>query len=793
MFDTKRCYNNEKSTGRSSEGKAMLKLTGIIKDYKSGDSFVRALDQVSLCFRRSEFVSILGPSGCGKTTLLNIIGGLDRYSAGELYIDGRPTSSYRDADWDAYRNHTVGFVFQSYNLIPHLSVRENVEMALTLSGVSKSERRRRAEEAVAKVGLSAQADKRPNQLSGGQMQRVAIARALVNDPQIILADEPTGALDSVTSVQVMELLREIAADRLVIMVTHNRELAERYSTRIVTLLDGKVQSDSNPFAEGVINLGEPVKLKRTSMALWTALSLSFKNLTTKKARTVLTAFAGSIGIVGIALVLALSNGLTSFLNTMQREMLTNYPLQINQTAYNYDMESMFDQFLGGSGSDEEKFPDEQEITAYETTQSSLYHTNVIDQQLVDYVEQIDPTLITAIQYGRQLRTNLVTLNDQGQYVSVSTSGVNWSEMLNNLTFMEKQYDVLTGHLPTAEDEVALVVNQYNQLSVAMLGRLGITAEDGEKISFDRLMQLRYKVIFPDDYYIYSPELGYYGANSDYEGMYNDPDSLEIRVVGIIRLGEASSLQLYGNGLVYSPALTERLLAEGAASDVAAAQKASPDKSIFINTPDIDAAGLESLLQQLGASSLPTSIYIYPASFEDKAAIKSYLDSYNVILGAQEREDTLMVTDMAEMMTDSVGMMINIISYVLIAFAAISPVVSSIMIGIITYVSVIERTKEIGVLRSIGARKRDISRVFDAETLIVGFTAGVIGVLFALILTVPVNAIVSSLASFAGTVAVLNPLHAVLLVVISMVLTLISGLIPAGVAAKKDPVVALRTE
>ena len=771
----------------------MLKLTGIIKDYKSGDSFVRALDQVSLCFRRSEFVSILGPSGCGKTTLLNIIGGLDRYSAGELYIDGRPTSSYRDADWDAYRNHTVGFVFQSYNLIPHLSVRENVEMALTLSGVSKSERRRRAEEAVAKVGLSAQADKRPNQLSGGQMQRVAIARALVNDPQIILADEPTGALDSVTSVQVMELLREIAADRLVIMVTHNRELAERYSTRIVTLLDGKVQSDSNPFAEGVINLGEPVKLKRTSMALWTALSLSFKNLTTKKARTVLTAFAGSIGIVGIALVLALSNGLTSFLNTMQREMLTNYPLQINQTAYNYDMESMFDQFLGGSGSDEEKFPDEQEITAYETTQSSLYHTNVIDQQLVDYVEQIDPTLITAIQYGRQLRTNLVTLNDQGQYVSVSTSGVNWSEMLNNLTFMEEQYDVLTGHLPAAEDEVALVVNQYNQLSVAMLGRLGITAEDGEKISFDRLMQLRYKVIFPDDYYIYSPDLGYYGANSDYEGMYNDPDSLEIRVVGIIRLGEASSLQLYGNGLVYSPALTDRLLAEGAASDVAAAQKASPDKSIFINTPDIDAAGLESLLQQLGASSLPTSIYIYPASFEDKAAIKSYLDSYNVILGAQEREDTLMVTDMAEMMTDSVGMMINIISYVLIAFAAISLVVSSIMIGIITYVSVIERTKEIGVLRSIGARKRDISRVFDAETLIVGFTAGVIGVLFALILTVPVNAIVSSLASFAGTVAVLNPLHAVLLVVISMVLTLISGLIPAGVAAKKDPVVALRTE
>ena len=771
----------------------MLKLTGIIKDYKSGDSFVRALDQVSLCFRRSEFVSILGPSGCGKTTLLNIIGGLDRYSAGELYIDGRPTSSYRDADWDAYRNHTVGFVFQSYNLIPHLSVRENVEMALTLSGVSKSERRRRAEEAVAKVGLSAQADKRPNQLSGGQMQRVAIARALVNDPQIILADEPTGALDSVTSVQVMELLREIAADRLVIMVTHNRELAERYSTRIVTLLDGKVQSDSNPFAEGVINLGEPVKLKRTSMALWTALSLSFKNLTTKKARTVLTAFAGSIGIVGIALVLALSNGLTSFLNTMQREMLTNYPLQINRTAYNYDMESMFDQFLGGSGSDEEKFPDEQEITAYETTQSSLYHTNVIDRQLVDYVEQIDPTLITAIQYGRQLRTNLVTLNDQGQYVSVSTSGVNWSEMLNNLTFMEEQYDVLTGHLPAAEGEVALVVNQYNQLSVAMLGRLGITAEDGEKISFDRLMQLRYKVIFPDDYYIYSPELGYYGANSDYEGMYNDPDSLEIRVVGIIRLGEASSLQLYGNGLVYSPALTDRLLAEGAASDVAAAQKASPDKSIFINTPDIDAAGLESLLQQLGASSLPTSIYIYPASFEDKAAIKSYLDSYNVILGAQEREDTLMVTDMAEMMTDSVGMMINIISYVLIAFAAISLVVSSIMIGIITYVSVIERTKEIGVLRSIGARKRDISRVFDAETLIVGFTAGVIGVLFALILTVPVNAIVSSLASFAGTVAVLNPLHAVLLVVISMVLTLISGLIPAGVAAKKDPVVALRTE
>lgn len=366
-------------------------------------------------------------------------------------------------------------------------------------------------------------------------------------------------------------------------------------------------------------------------------------------------------------------------------------------------------------------------------------------------------------------------------------------MLSNLNFMEEQYDVLAGRLPTAENEVALVVNQYNQLSVTMLGRLGITAQAGDKISFDRLLQLRYRVIFPDDYYIYSPQVGYYAANSDYEGMYHSPDALEIGVVGIIRLSETSTLQLYGNGLIYSPALTERLLAEGAASEVAAAQKASPDKSVFINTPEIDAAGLESLLQQLGASSLPTSIYIYPASFEDKAAVKAYLEAYNGILASQGREDTLMVTDMAEMMTQSMGTMINVISYVLIAFAAISLIVSSIMIGIITYVSVIERTKEIGVLRSIGARKKDISRVFDAETLIVGFTAGLIGVLIALILTIPINAIVSGLASFAGAVAVVNPLHAVLLILISMALTLISGLIPAGMAAKKDPVVALRTE
>ena len=887
----------------------MLVLKGIEKDYQAGDTKVEALRGIDLQFREKEFAAILGPSGCGKTTLLNIIGGLDQYSRGDLIINGRSTKQFKDSDWDTYRNHSIGFVFQSYNLIPHQTVQSNVELALTLSGVSREERRRRAVEALEKVGLKDQIKKKPNQMSGGQMQRVAIARALVNDPDILLADEPTGALDSETSVQVMEILKEISKDKLVIMVTHNPELADTYASRIIRLLDGKVVSDSQPCADAEEKAGETGKQKKPSMSFATALSLSLNNLMTKKGRTILTAFAGSIGIIGIALILSLSAGVDMFIERVERDTLSSYPLEIDERTI--DMTDMMTGMMDISSDSREHEEGKVYSGSRMTKLMSGWMSGVTENNLTSFKKYLDSradevnTLVSGIQYEYSTPLTLYRVTEDGQTIQVNpsttlestgmmsmmsmmsggASGIQetmmnatmtrmnaFQPLLDNDELLKAQYQVLAGRMPEKLDEVVIIVNSRDELSDYVLYTLGLKDQgelkgmfealmNGEAIesedlefTYDELMNLRFRLLLNTDYY--SKEGSAWRSrkrNDDYMKQVID-NSLEIKVVGILKPADGAVATTVNVGVGYRVELMEYLLDQVKNSEIVQEQLAHPEIDVFTGQPfetdqtDMFAAldsmsvseffekyagmmGLNAEIQKrveqipsfalnmvskediksvlrmampedlnntlqknlttLGVSDVdsPSAIFLYPKNFESKAKLTEIINAYNA---AAEEKDVIRYTDYVGLLMSSITTIINAISYVLIAFVAISLVVSSIMIGIITYISVLERTKEIGILRAIGASKRDISRVFNAETLIVGFVAGFIGIAVTLLLVLLVNFIIYSLTDIPN-LANLPPVAGAILVVISMVLTFIAGLIPSRMAAKKDPVVALRTE
>lgn len=836
----------------------MLELTNITKDYVSGDTTVKALKGVSIKFRKNEFVSILGQSGCGKTTLLNIIGGLDRYTDGDLSIDDISTKKYKDKDWDTYRNNRIGFVFQSYNLIPHQTVLSNVELALTLSGVSKSERRKRAMEVLEKVGLGDQIHKKPNQMSGGQMQRVAIARALVNNPDILLADEPTGALDSATSIQIMNILKDISKDKLIIMVTHNPELADKYSSRIIRLLDGKVVDDTNPYngkesdddkatdkqdsknnkSEETGKKARKAKKQKTSMSFVTALSLSLNNLMTKKARTILTAFAGSIGIIGIALILSLSHGMRSYIHKVEQDTLSGYPLTIQKTAVDYSS------FLGMG--EEKKIEDKQPGRIYSNSMMSdminkmLTSVTVNDlKSFMSYIESDESgikDLTNDIQYSYDVDLNIYKADTskgifkvnpstvfeslgmdqmtQGGSMSMMGNTDAWSEMIDNEELIKSQYDILDGRLPQEYNEVVLVVDKDDMISEYSLYALGLidisqlqkvfaqmqmgnVPEENlndEQVSFtyDELLNQSFKLVVNTDVYVKDGN-GYRDMSSDEEFMKQLlANSVDIKIVGILKPNEDASNASITTNVAYTNKLTQYLINTVNDSDIVKEQLANPAVDVFTGEPFAENS-YEANLTKLGVANLedPASINIYPKDFKSKEKIVDIIDEYNAKLKAEGKEE-IEYTDYVGLMMSSVSTIINAISYVLIAFVAISLVVSSIMIGIITYISVLERTKEIGILRSIGASKKDVSRVFNAETVIVGFVAGMIGIIITLLLNIPINIIIKNITDISG-MSKLPVSGGVALVVISIILTFIAGLIPARVASKKDPVIALRTE
>ena len=972
----------------------MLKLKDIKKDYLAGSSAVHALKGLDLEFREHEFVAILGHSGCGKTTLLNIVGGLDHYTSGDLIINGKSTKDFSDAEWDSYRNHSIGFVFQSYNLIPHQSVLSNVELALTLSGVRPSERRRRAIEALEKVGLGDQLGKRPNQMSGGQMQRVAIARALVNDPDILLADEPTGALDSETSVQIMEILKEISKDKLIIMVTHNPELANAYAGRIIRLKDGMIVGDSAPYNSEDEAAAGPLRQKKTSMSLLTALSLSLNNLMTKKARTILTAFAGSIGIIGIALIMSLSNGIQNYIDKVQKDTLSSYPLTIQ--AERVDMTSLMTSMMGVQSEKSGRRHDRDAVYAstvlYDMMNSMLSaetETNNLkpfrafledpDSEIAPYVSSVqysydmDMNIFTEDVDGRISKTDVVeymqravTATYGGDYSSFFSTygqmyaGMNvWQEMLPGENgepispLLKEQYELLYGRWPEQYDETVLVVSDYNEISDLMLYALGLKSQDSiaedmqalmdaetldttlESWSYEELCEKTFRFIYPADQYQYDEASGTYIDLSQEElglrTLYNN--GLEIKIVGILRQTGDNSRGMMSGAIGYTHELIEHVILESQDRELTVRQLSDPTHDVFNGLPFLDredealtksrkikaakeyiaaadaeqkaelykkfmshpsseyvqqmveeqmgqtssediramileqypeyasmigmmdeemldayieqmmgeqineqySASMTELYENLTPEELaedfdllvledddlvwlydkamppvyssssckdnlkklgyvdletPSTINIYASSFEDKDAISRAIEHYN---DAAEDEDKISYTDIVALLMSSITTIINVISYVLIAFVAISLVVSSIMIGIITYISVLERTKEIGILRAIGASKRDVSRVFNAETIIIGFTAGAIGILMTLLLNIPINLIVHDLTGIRSINSELPAIGGAALVVISMVLTFIAGLIPAGIAAKKDPVEALRTE
>jgi putative ABC transport system permease protein len=891
----------------------MIKLTNVTKQYISGEQVVNALKGIDISFRSNEFVSILGPSGGGKTTLLNIIGGLDRYTEGDLEIDGTSTKDYRDKDWDVYRNHRVGFVFQTFNLIPHQTVLANVELALTISGVSKDERRRRAAKALEDVGLGDQLKKRPNQLSGGQMQRVAIARALVNDPEILLADEPTGALDTVTSVTIMDLLKDIAKDRLVVMVTHNPELAEEYSNRIINLKDGLITGDSKPFdgveeetaREGAQTRSETdVKSEKASMSFGTALRLSLTNLMTKKGRTFMIAFAGSIGIIGIALILSLSTGVNKYIENVEEQTLSSYPLTIDSKTV--DMAAMMGAMMGvGVPDDEETDAKKDEVTSQNIMNDVLntvigevknndlnafkeyiesgktdidehssaiqyyYDTtmNVYNADTADGIKQVNPsTVLDDVGLGA-VTSNQSNGQELGSSIGMTsmmgTTDI-WEELIGSEKLLKSSYDVLAGRLPEKYDEVVIITDKKHRVSDYTLYTLGMidTAELKDRVTtlltqsgdedtdedensktwsftYDELLKQKYKMLVNTDYFAKEPS-GVWVDKSDDEEFMNRAvnDGLELKVVGIICPGEdMSDNQVYG--LVgYRSDLMEHLIDRVNNSEIVKDQKADKNINVFtglefredanISSSDYSAllqeipqdqltylmslseeermsllskymsemnATYESNIEKMGVASIddPSSIAIYPKDFEAKDSIIAIIDKYNDKQTDAGKEDlTIKYTDIVGAMMKSVTKIINAITYILIAFVSISLVVSSIMIGIITYISVLERTKEIGILRSIGASKRDISAVFNAETLIVGFVAGILGIVVTILLDILACAIVDATLDISN-IAILPPQAGVALVAISMFLTFIAGLIPSGLAARRDPVAALRTE
>lgn len=895
----------------------MLELNDIKKDYVSGSTTVSALKGINLRFRDCEFVSILGQSGCGKTTMLNIIGGLDKYTSGDLKINGVSTKNYKDRDWDFYRNNSIGFVFQSYNLIPHQTVLSNVELALTLSGVSKAERKKRAIEALEKVGLGEQIHKKPNQMSGGQMQRVAIARALVNNPDILLADEPTGALDTETSIQIMELLKEISKDRLIIMVTHNPELAKDYSTRIVRLLDGVITDDSDPYSledmEADIRAKEAAKVKtsekktkksgnkqKTSMSFFTALSLSFNNLMTKKTRTILTAFAGSIGIIGIAMILSISNGIQLYIDRVQRDTLSSYPITLQAEAI--DISSMVSSMTGNSDSEEHedkskiysndimgdmintmvkevKSNNLSEFKKYIENGSSDIKSYVSDIQYSydvplniymkdtsNGVEQLNPGTMFDSIYGEGA-TSASSSMSSGMGMGMFSNSSVWNQLLGNQQVLDEQYDVLAGHWPENFNEVVLVADKNNEVDDYTLYSLGL--KDPEEVrtlfkkmmvgesyetkkdisyTFDEILDTEFKLVMPTDMYKYNDVTGTWDDYSkDDKYMTNVVNNgTDIKVCGIIRPNDDAVSTSLSSGIGYTAKLTEYIIEEVKNSEIAKAQLADTSVDVFTGVPfdndrnteitmdDVNAymatlspeesaqmqamtsgmsddqilqlfsaslkarttdATLDSNKSKLGITDLdtPSQIDIYATDFDSKEKVQNIIKDYNRLQQDDGKEENVInYTDYVGIMMSSVSTIINAISYVLIAFVAISLIVSSIMIGIITYISVLERTKEIGVLRSIGASKKDVSRIFNAETLIEGFVSGALGIVVTLLLCIPANALIKHLTDISN-VAQLPVAGGVILIIISMFLTFIAGLIPAKFAAKKDPVVALRSE
>ncbi len=895
----------------------MLELNDIKKDYVSGSTTVSALKGINLRFRDCEFVSILGQSGCGKTTMLNIIGGLDKYTSGDLKINGVSTKNYKDRDWDFYRNNSIGFVFQSYNLIPHQTVLSNVELALTLSGVSKAERKKRAIEALEKVGLGEQIHKKPNQMSGGQMQRVAIARALVNNPDILLADEPTGALDTETSIQIMELLKEISKDRLIIMVTHNPELAKDYSTRIVRLLDGVITDDSDPYTledmEADIKAKEAAKVKasekknkksgkkqKTSMSFFTALSLSFNNLMTKKTRTILTAFAGSIGIIGIAMILSISNGIQLYIDRVQRDTLSSYPITLQ--AESIDISSMVTSMTGNSDSEEHEDKSKiysndimgdmintmvkevksnnlsefkkyienggSDIKSYVSDIQYSYDVplNIYMKDTSNGVEQLNPSTMFDSIYGEGA-TSTSSAMSSGMGMGMFSNSSVWNQLLGNQQVLDEQYDVLAGHWPENYNEVVLVVDKNNEVDDYTLYSLGL--KDPEEVrtlfkkmmvgesyetkkdisyTFDEILDTEFKLVMPTDMYKYNDVTGTWDDYSkDDKYMTNVVNNgTDIKVCGIIRPNDDAVSTSLSSGIGYTAKLTEYIIEEVKNSEIAKAQLADTSVDVFTGVPfdndrnteitmdDVNAymatlspeesaqmqamtsgmsddqilqlfsaslkarttdATLDSNKSKLGITDLdtPSQIDIYATDFDSKEKVQNIIKDYNKLQQDDGKEENVInYTDYVGIMMSSVSTIINAISYVLIAFVAISLIVSSIMIGIITYISVLERTKEIGVLRSIGASKKDVSRIFNAETLIEGFVSGALGIVVTLLLCIPANALIKHLTDISN-VAQLPVAGGVILIIISMFLTFIAGLIPAKLAAKKDPVVALRSE
>lgn len=895
----------------------MLELNDIKKDYVSGSTTVSALKGINLRFRDCEFVSILGQSGCGKTTMLNIIGGLDKYTSGDLKINGVSTKNYKDRDWDFYRNNSIGFVFQSYNLIPHQTVLSNVELALTLSGVSKTERKRRAIEALEKVGLGEQIHKKPNQMSGGQMQRVAIARALVNNPDILLADEPTGALDTETSIQIMELLKEISKDRLIIMVTHNPELAKDYSTRIVRLLDGVITDDSDPYSledmEADIKAKEAAKVKasekknkksgkkqKTSMSFFTALSLSFNNLMTKKTRTILTAFAGSIGIIGIAMILSISNGIQLYIDRVQRDTLSSYPITLQ--AESIDISSMVTSMTGNSDSEEHEDKSKiysndimgdmintmvkevksnnlsefkkyienggSDIKSYVSDIQYSYDVplNIYMKDTSNGVEQLNPSTMFDSIYGEGA-TSTSSAMSSGMGMGMFSNSSVWNQLLGNQQVLDEQYDVLAGHWPENYNEVVLVTDKNNEVDDYTLYSLGL--KDPEEVrtlfkkmmvgesyetekdisyTFDEILDTEFKLVMPTDMYKYNDVTGTWDDYSkDDKYMTNVVNNgTDIKVCGIIRPNDDAVSTSISSGIGYTAKLTEYIIEEVKNSEIAKAQLADTSVDVFTGVPfdndrnteitmdDVNAymatlspeesaqmqamtsgmsddqilqlfsaslkarttdTTLDSNKSKLGITDLdtPSQIDIYATDFDSKEKVQNIIKDYNRLQQDDGKEENVInYTDYVGIMMSSVSTIINAISYVLIAFVAISLIVSSIMIGIITYISVLERTKEIGVLRSIGASKKDVSRIFNAETLIEGFVSGALGIVVTLLLCIPANALIKHLTDISN-VAQLPVAGGVILIIISMFLTFIAGLIPAKFAAKKDPVVALRSE
>ena len=805
----------------------MLEIKKISKTYKTGDFIQKALDNVSINFRESEFVSILGPSGSGKTTLLNIIGGLDKYDSGDLIINEISTKKYKDRDWDSYRNHRIGFVFQSYNLIHHQSVLKNVELALTLSGIGKHERKKRATDALKEVGLGDHIHKKPNQMSGGQMQRVAIARALINNPDILLADEPTGALDSETSTQIMALLKKISKDKLVIMVTHNPELAKEYSNRIISLKDGKITDDTNPYDGKSDTENKYVKPKKTSMSFFTALSLSLNNLMTKKGRTFLTAFAGSIGIIGIALILSLSNGVDRYIEKVQEDALTSYPLMIEKTTI--DASSLMTSFMETNSNGDHKLDAIYSNNIMTDMMSTMYGevtTNNL-KGLKEYLEKYKDLdeYVNDIKYSYNLDLQIYTedslkvnpsnmMSAFGMNMDTSMTSPNqgimiFNELSTNKELLESQYEIIKGRMPKNYDELVLIVDKNHEIVDYVLYSIGLKDQkeiqetmmnmmqgndikefDQTIYSYEDILNTKYKLVLNSDYY--KKENGIWKDKSTDYTYLNEivKNGLDLKIVGIIKPKENSNLSVT-NGVGYTRELTEYVINEINNSKIVKEQKETKEVNVFTNTKFEGLDSYENNLTKMGAIDLedPHVINIYPKNFESKEKIEDIIKEYNE--NAKE-EDKIEYTDYVGILMGSVTTIVDVIGYVLIAFVSISLVVSSIMIGIITYISVLERTKEIGILRSIGASKKDISRVFNAETFIVGITAGLIGVGVTIILNVFINSIIKS-ASGIIVNASLPIVGAIILVLISVILTVIAGLIPSKVASKKDPVIALRTE